>query len=120
MFSFFKRKEKKTAREKLKENIQAGAKHMRKSAESFNDIITDKEQDEYSKTKAAAVVVLLDACLRLSLIEDLQPIVIASGVIAGMADQVDTLNKNQDQLKEQDDMIKDGKNLVTNIPKTIH
>ena len=117
---FFKKEKEKSSRERLKENIQEGLRCMTESAEFFNNIIKDEEQEQYSKHKAAAIVVMLDSCLRLSLIEDVNPAVVASGMLMNFVDRLEIFEKNMKQLEEQDEMLKEGKNIVTDIPKSIH
>lgn len=116
----FGKNKKKSQEEKLKENIQEGLTHLRKSAEALNEIVTDEESDQYSKQKAAAMVVLLDACLRISLVPDLQPLMMASAMLMEYADNVELVVKEYEQKEEQKNLAKEGKNVITDVPKTIH
>lgn len=113
-------KDMKNMKDRLREFIRLGLDHMQKSAETFNEIVIDEEMDQYSKQKAAAIVVMLDSCLRLSLIEQIQPAVVASGILMKYADEVEVLVKSQEQLEEQDQLAKEGKNIINDIPKTVH
>jgi len=113
-------KKKNTTKDTLKNNIQKGLEHMTKAAESFNDIVADETQDQYSKTRAAGIVVILDSCLRLALIADNQPILMASGSLMQYVDSIEAITKDTEQQKEQEQMAKEGKNIITDIPKTIH
>ncbi len=107
------------ARERLSKNIHVAIKYISKTIVAFNNIIKDKEQEKYSQVKAASMVVALDALIKLAGSEDTQPLAYAAAMIQEIASNKEINKELSNQSKEEDQLLK-GKNVVTNVPKTIH
>lgn len=106
-------------RERLSKNIHVAIKYISKTVVAFNNIINDKEQEKYSQVKAASMVVALDALIKLAGNEDTQSLAYAAAMIQEIANHEEVNKKLSKQSKVEDQLLK-GKNVVTNVPKTIH
>ena len=107
-------------RQRLSKDIYAGVKHISEAAIAFNRILEDKEQQHYSQIKAASLVVALDALIKLAGEENTSMLAYAAGIIQGMAEDAEIAKNLNKQNKVKDQLLKEGKNVVVNVPKTIH
>jgi len=110
----------KEARDRLSKYIKEGIKSLSSAAEAFNNIVIDLEQHEYSKTKGAALVVMLDSMIKLAGHENHNVLVMAAGILMQMSEDDEMAKLLKDEQNKEEEVIKEGKNLIKNIPKTIH
>jgi len=118
---FEKKKDKDSeVRKRLSKNISEGVAYITKAAVAFDNILRDKEQLDYSKLKASALVVALDSLVKLAGEEDTSMLAYAAAIIQGLASEAEITTKLENQSKIEDQLLKEGKNVVASVPKTIH
>jgi L-lactate utilization protein LutC len=107
-------------RERLSDHIHKGVKYLSKSAIEFNKIVKDKEQKSYSIVKAAALVVALDSIIKLAGNEDANILSYAAAVLMAITSDDDISKKLENNYNIEEKLLKEGKNVVVNVPKTVH